>query len=166
MMRDRLLQLQLLVLLLLLFLLVEHDNFDFFLHLLLPHDVDLLRYGGGTVTQIATHSSSRDWAKLLSPLLFIEREHSLGQWWYLAGCNLNLDILNLPDYGLKFAALNPLQRPYDAQNIHLLLILLDRLLWGVVMLLVAEQYVVEQRTFARQEANSYLQRLSVPILRL
>jgi hypothetical protein len=35
-----------------------------------------------------------------------------------------------------------------------------------VMLLVAEQYVVEQRTFARQEANSYLQRLSVPILRL
>ena len=57
----------------------------------------------------------------------------------------------LPNYWLVFALVNTLDGPKHAQHITGLFILPDGLLCRVMMLLIAQQYVIQQRALTWEE---------------
>lgn len=142
-----------------LLLLIEHHNFNLIFHLrvLLVYIYVLGDNVLNAITQIAAHCIVRYWLNSLSlrpKVEFIEGKYSLSHRRYVAWRDLDLYILNLSDYRLIFTALDTLQRPYHTQQVHLLLIFSNRMVCRIVMLLIAEQNVVEQRALRGKEANS------------
>ena len=64
-------------------------------------------------------------------------EYPFGDWTDLAGCDMYLDIIKLSHNRLVLARFYTMKGSDYCEHIGLLLVLLDRLVRGVVMLLVA-----------------------------
>ena len=142
-----------------LLLLVEHHDFNFILHLrMLLIDIDVLRYDVlDAITQVAAYCIIRNWLSSLKLCsILIEGKNSFRHWGNIEWSDLDLNILNLSYYGLIFTAFNTLQRPYNTQHVILFLVLFNRMICGVVVLLIAEQNVIKQRTLRRKETNCNL----------
>ncbi len=130
-------------------------------------DIDILRYDVlNASTKIAANCAVwnllNPW-KLGALIEIVEGKYSLCHRGDVARCDLDLDILNLPNFGLIFTALDTLNRSDHTQKIGLFLVFSNWLISGIMMLLIAEQYVIEQRTFGGKETNCYFQWLGMPI---
>lgn len=88
------------------------------------------------------------------------------QWTHRDISDIDVYILELTDHGLVFGVLNTSQWPQHTYLIFLLLVLVDLLHRRVMVLLVAEQDVVEERALARQKGAGDVERLYMPVLLL
>lgn len=80
--------------------------------------------------------------------------------------NKELRVSVCPHNRLMFVRLDTLQRPDNFQVVFVFFVFVDDLLRRRMMLLIAHQYVVDQRSLARQETARHFERLAVHELRL
>ena len=80
--------------------------------------------------------------------------------------NVDVDIVELSDHWLVLGILYASKWPQHIDDVFLLLVLVDRLICWVVVLLVAQQDVVEKRALTRKECTGNLKRFHMPVLLL
>ena len=80
----------------------------------------------------------------------------------LVRTQVDFDLGQCADYGLVLGLIDALERPQHGQDIVVLLVLLDRLHARIVVLLVAEEHVVEERALAWKESTGDFEGLRMP----
>ncbi len=80
--------------------------------------------------------------------------------------NDHFNVLKLADDGTVLAALDAIEGPDHVKNVCLFFVFLNDLVRRSMVLLVAEEDVVQQGTLGGQESAGDFERLSVPVLAL